>query len=277
MFTAGMLAAVNPCGFALLPAYLSYYLGMTDDAPVAARRGPVLGAIAVGGAMTAGFLAVFVLIGSIWSSISSWLAPRLPWITIIMGIVLVLMGIALLAGKEPTARLPKLGGTAGSGTIGSMVLFGISYAIASLSCTLPLFVGALGLSFDRSFLDGLASFAAYGLGMGALVTALTVAVALARQGLVRALRRVMTVVGRISGGLLLIAGVIVIGYGWSETRSSGSAFSRWMLDRQAGISSWITHFGALRLALISAVLIGGAVAASIVIRKTAPPHPESET
>jgi len=27
-FTTGMLATVNPCGFAMLPAYLSYFLGV---------------------------------------------------------------------------------------------------------------------------------------------------------------------------------------------------------------------------------------------------------
>ena len=27
-FSVGMAAAINPCGFALLPAYLSYYLGL---------------------------------------------------------------------------------------------------------------------------------------------------------------------------------------------------------------------------------------------------------
>ena len=27
-FSAGMIATVNPCGFAMLPAYLSYFLGL---------------------------------------------------------------------------------------------------------------------------------------------------------------------------------------------------------------------------------------------------------
>ena len=29
-FSAGMVATVNPCGFALLPAYLSYFLGLEE-------------------------------------------------------------------------------------------------------------------------------------------------------------------------------------------------------------------------------------------------------
>ncbi len=57
---AGLVAAVNPCGFALLPAYLSLFA--LGDAP----RSP---AVAVGQALratlalTLGFAAVFVVFG----------------------------------------------------------------------------------------------------------------------------------------------------------------------------------------------------------------------
>ena len=53
-FSAGMVAAVNPCGFALLPAYLAYYLGLESSGDAAAPpRGGELGrSLAVSGAMT---------------------------------------------------------------------------------------------------------------------------------------------------------------------------------------------------------------------------------
>ena len=74
-FSLGMVSALNPCGFALLPAYLSYYLGQTgDDAPsLDEHRAPiaVLRAVGVGAALTAGFLLVFGIMGVIWSSVSS--------------------------------------------------------------------------------------------------------------------------------------------------------------------------------------------------------------
>ncbi len=74
-FIAGTVATVNPCGFALLPAYLSYFLGLdanqeepNGDADGAAN--PVLRALAVSVAVTAGFVVVFGVMGIIWSSVS---------------------------------------------------------------------------------------------------------------------------------------------------------------------------------------------------------------
>ncbi len=269
LFGAGMAAAVNPCGFALLPAYLSYYLGMTDDAPDRTRRPPAIGAVVVGASMTAGFLIVFALVGIVWSSISSTVAEHLPWVTVAMGLALIVMGGFMVSGRQPTVRLPKMRGGAGDGTVGSMVVFGMAYAVASLSCTIPLFVGAMGLSFDASFLDGVVGFMVYGLGMGAVVTLLTVAVALAKTGFVASLRRLLPHMTRIAGVLVIVAGVIVAFYGWSETRATMPGFARWLLDRQSDVSSLITRVGAVRLGLIILVLISGAVAASAVLRRPA--------
>ena len=62
-------------------------------------------------------------------------------------------------------------------------------------------------------------FVVYGLGMGCVVTALTVAVALARDGLVGRLRPALPYVSRASGALLLLAGAYVAWYGWFEVRT----------------------------------------------------------
>jgi cytochrome c-type biogenesis protein len=112
-FSAGMVATVNPCGFALLPAYLSYFLGMEGEAEAndaagastgatgrgAGRRSPVLRALSVSGAVTAGFLVVFGVMGLIWSSVSEVIGQRLPYFTIVVGIGLVVVGIAMSSGS----------------------------------------------------------------------------------------------------------------------------------------------------------------------------------
>ncbi|MGD9755164.1 MAG: cytochrome c biogenesis protein CcdA, partial [Acidimicrobiia bacterium] len=46
-FAAGMLATVNPCGFAMLPAYLSYFVGLEDDPSAAGADRTVLRSVAV--------------------------------------------------------------------------------------------------------------------------------------------------------------------------------------------------------------------------------------
>ena len=71
-----------------------------------------------------------------------------------------------------------------------MFVFGVSYAVASVGCTLPLFLTAVAGTIERqSLLDGIAVFLVYGLGMTIVLTALTVTIALARTSLVRLLRR----------------------------------------------------------------------------------------
>src|SRR5436190_17497209 len=83
--TAGMLAAVNPCGFALLPAYLSL-LVLGDDSPT--RTAAVGRALAATAAMTLGFAAVFGVFGLAVAPVASQVQQHLPWFTIVFGLLL---------------------------------------------------------------------------------------------------------------------------------------------------------------------------------------------
>jgi cytochrome c-type biogenesis protein len=99
-----------------------------------------------------------------------------------------------------------------------MVLYGIAYAIASLSCTIAPFLAVMTSTFRAENVGaGVAVFVAYAVGMGLVVGVLAVAVALAQDGLVRRRRGVMRYVNRISGGLLVLAGTYVY-YGLYELR-----------------------------------------------------------
>jgi cytochrome c biogenesis protein CcdA len=283
-FAAGMAAAINPCGFALLPAYLSYYLGLTDDAPADRRGSSVTSsltrALLVSAAMTLGFVVVFGLIGSVWSTISSVLGERLPWITLGMGVLIVVLGIAMLAGFEPVVRIPHLDVGKGGQEFWSMFLFGVSYGLASLGCTIPIFMAVMTGTFAESAAGGISTFVAYALGMGALVALLTVAVALAREGLVRRLRGLLPVMGRISGGLLVVAGVLVVYAGFAEheqlsgTNRGTGLFER-LQDWQGNVSSWIERVGAGRIGLIVVVIIATALAISWLLHTRRQPTRES--
>lgn len=234
---AGMAATVNPCGFALLPAYLAAFLGEEHRPGV----GAVPRALAVSGAMTAGFVVVFGLFGSVITPLAVSVEEYLPWVTIVIGIALVGLGVALLAGRELTLHIPKLERGGGDGTVGSMFLFGVSYAVASLSCTIGPFLAVTSTTFRANgFLSGVSVFVAYGLGMGAIVTTLTVAVALARRGLVGWLRSALPYISRVSGGLLLVAGAYVAWYGWFEIRTLGGGDGRDpIVNRATEVQGWL--------------------------------------
>jgi len=277
VFGVGMAAAINPCGFALLPAYLAYYLGLTDDSAVggSGSREPVaLRATKVALAMTSGFLVVFGVVGLAWSSISSIIGSRLPWVTAILGLALVVLGVAMMFGFEPTVAMPKPAHGKGDPTFRSMFVFGVSYAVASLSCTIGLFISVVGLSNRNSFAESLSAFVAYALGMGTLVALLTVAVAMARTGLIATFRRIMPYMGRISGAMVAVAGAIVAYYGWSETRTESTGFARWLVDRQSGLLTWIRSVGEVRVGIIAVFIISSAIAISLLIKRSPPPQPD---
>jgi hypothetical protein len=69
-----------------------------------------------------------------------------------------------------------------------------------------------------SVAGGLAVFGAYALGMGLVIVALSLAIALAQTAVVSWLRRVGQIVPRLGGGLLVVAGVYVAYYGWYDIR-----------------------------------------------------------
>jgi cytochrome c-type biogenesis protein len=258
-----MAATINPCGFALLPAYLSAFVGLDnrDTRTTAVARG--LGVSAV---LTAGFVTVFGLFGLIVTPLSLRLEEYLPWVTIVIGLSLVGLGIALLTGKQLEVNIPKLQKGGADGTLLSMYLFGVSYAVASLSCTIGPFLAVTSSTFkSESYLSGVTVFLLYGVGMGIVVGILTVAVALARTGLVAKFRSLLPIMNKVAGGLLVVAGLYVAYYGLYEVRlfngsESGEdpvvdaavRFQTWLVNRIPDTESapWFAAIGLVVLAAI---------------------------
>ncbi len=210
---AGLVAALNPCGFALLPAYLAMVVAADDDGSSLAR------ALRMTAAMSIGFVAVFGAFGAVVVPLTLSLERYLPWATIVIGLGLVVGGGWHLAGREMRLPLPRLRGGAPAGSTVSMVGYGAAYAIASLSCTVGPFLAILATTTRTGgVVEGLAVVGVYGLGMGLVVGVLAVAVALAREAVVTRTRRLLPYVNRLSGLLLVLAGAYVTYYGWYELR-----------------------------------------------------------
>jgi len=230
-FGIGMIALINPCGFALLPAYLGVFLGLDED-PNQSRIVSLNRAQLVGLSLTAGFLLVFGLLGLVFAGFYSSIADSIPWVTLVIGVGLVGLGVAMLRGFELSVAVPKLNKGGSSGSMISMFLFGVSYAVASLSCTIGLFLAVVGTSSaSRSFGDRLGSFLSYGAGMGLLATTLTLAVAFAKGGFVNQFRQLLPKINKISAVVLVIVGVYVALYGvWSIQVLGGSTPPSWLDD-----------------------------------------------
>jgi cytochrome c biogenesis protein CcdA len=269
-FAAGLVAVANPCGFAMLPAYLSFFLGVEgkgDDARAGLSR-----AIAVGLSVSAGFVATFAVIYAVVRNITGSVLDWSPWVSIAIGIGVAGLGLALLLGKELRVDLPRLDRGGQSGGMAQMALYGISYAVVSLGCTLPTFSAYITATSTRSgWVSAVSMFLAYAGGFTLLLTGLTIGIALARQGLLHTVRRVLPHVQRISGGLLVVAGLYVAYYGWYELRRLGEEDRT--VDLVTGwsneVSVWVHDVGPTRLGLFLAVIVAAAAIAVATRRRRA--------
>ncbi len=278
--TSGALAAFNPCGFAMLPAYLASFLSSdTADRPTPVR---VLRAVRVGSLVTGGFLAVFGVIGFVFQELGAFLRTALPILTGLIGIGLVVLGIAMLFGYQPKFAVPRVQTNTSAKDTKAMFLYGISYATVSLGCTLPLFLVHVVRNLQREGVaSGVASYAAYALGMGLVVITLTIAVALAQQGFVRGMRRVLPYVNRASALLLVLAGGYVAYYGWFQWQqersgivASGGGLADWMFRQSGTLQTFVQERS--ELLLIFAVALVGIIAAAVVLRPRVPTLPRSD-
>ena len=269
-FTAGMVATVNPCGFAMLPAYLGYFLGIEGaDRPDDQGTVPaLLRALLVGAVVSAGFLLLFIVAGALVSWTSFRVGEYSPWLTVVIGLVLTGLGVAFISGWEPQLMLPHLNKGGRDRGLWSMFLFGLSYAIASLSCTIGPFTSVVASTFTRaSVVAGIATFVAYALGMALLLMVLTVALALAQRGMVTAVRRVLPYVARISGVIMVLMGAYLAWYGVYEIRLSrkGRATGQGPVDLVTGWSSDVSEWLVRRDTLTIALLLGLVVAVVVLV------------
>ena len=225
-FGVGMVAAVNPCGFAMLPAYLSLYLGAYEENfGKRSSMSRLLRALLVGVVVSSGFVLLFGLAGLVISAGGSVLLGAMPSLGIVIGGVLVLTGLWMLAGRTLYASaFERLAGRVGDPrnvSVRGFFLFGLAYGAASLSCTLPAFLAVIGSSLaSGGVLAGVGRFFGFGLGMTAVLVTLTLALAFFKQGIVRWLRRAVPFVRLASAILLTLAGAYVIFY-WLSSGSAG--------------------------------------------------------
>jgi cytochrome c biogenesis protein CcdA len=218
-FSAGMVAAVNPCGFALLPAYLSLYLGARDTRAGEAHAGHrVVLAIKLSTMVTLSFVALFGVAGLALGTVSLRMVRALPELGQATGVLLLLAAGVMLSGG---AFYTSLGGSiadragrhAQGAGMGGFFAYGVAYGAASLSCTLPIFLTVVGGALTaRGVWPSTLGFVLYGLGMGTVLTALTFAAALFKTAAVATVRRATRYLSHVSAVLLLLAGAYLVYY-----------------------------------------------------------------
>lgn len=268
---AGMVAALNPCGFAMLPAYLT--LVVRGEGQYRSRCAAVGRALAATAAMALGFLAVFGVFGLLTVPAATVVQRYLPYATIVIGICLVSLGMWMLTGRELSAvTLSPRWRWAPTARLGSMFGYGVGYAIASLSCTIGPFLAVTGSTVRSGSVAGaVLVYAAYAAGLALVVGVLAVGIALTSTALIDRLRRILPYVHRISGVVLIAVGLYVGYYGLYEIRlfsAQGNPADPVIAAAgrlQGALAGWVYRSSAWPWAVVLAVLI--AVTAVLRLRR----------
>jgi cytochrome c biogenesis protein CcdA len=261
-FILGVLAAVNPCGFVLLPTYLIFFLGTREEPNL--KTDERLGrALVVSSGISVGFLAIFFVIGVISRLFTQWIELNAKYASLAIGIVLVIGGARMLTGWTPKFALPQIGGVQ-TKTFRATVIYGVAYAVASIGCTIGFLTTAVfGSIALHGFVSGVLSILLYGLGMAMLVTALTVSLAFAKTGILTIVKNQLHLIQRLGAILVTLTGIYLVFYWYaaiSETRSASfvTRIERW----QTKVASFLQQQGAFRLAVVLTIVVTMAVVAS---------------
>jgi cytochrome c-type biogenesis protein len=262
---------VNPCGFVLLPTYLMYYLGLSGrPGESGAREGAVARALVVSLSLSAGFMSVFLVVGSISRLFTDWINQNAKYVSLVIGLALVVLGVSMLFGYRLPLTTPKLdvGGRTKDRTVLSMFLFGVAYAVASIGCTIgPFSATVLGTIDTSGFAAGLVAIVLYGGAMSLLVTALTVSLAVAQGGLLKVLRRGMTYVEVGSAIVMILSGLYLAWYWFNDIREKyDDEITGNVIGWQESLANWIDG-NRSSLAIVFGAVVIAAVSTTVVHRR----------
>ena len=201
----------------MLPVYVSYYFSKHDEHNGFAKR--FFSALLIGILASIGFMAVFVFAGFVFAFAGVQLKRYIPYISMGMGIILAIIGTAILFNLKfnfVPAKITnfgdKLKNTKLKGNFGFFV-YGVGYAIASLGCTFPIFLMiAVSALSTGSFFDSVLVFVFYAAGMGIVMTIVTVILSTAKSFAVKYLRSVMKYMHKISAVVVVLAGIYIVYY-----------------------------------------------------------------
>ena len=225
-FAAGMVATVNPCGFAMLPAYVTIQLDDNDQNYSQSRKrvritNQITKAVYIALFMSLGIILLFGVVGLLISVGARSIALAFPWLGLITGLVICAVGAHMLIkggvyGPNTQKFIPNISKLTEQTPKGYFI-FGVSYAVASLSCTMPIFLAITTSSFVKHGIIGaIGQFIGYGLGMSFTILFVTISVAIFKGALIGKLIRLAPRLNPLVAWVLILTGSYLIFYFLTE-------------------------------------------------------------
>jgi cytochrome c-type biogenesis protein len=213
---AGLVSFASPCVLPLLPGYVGYLGGMAGAED--GRRGTQGRLLAGVLLFVAGFSAVFVLLGVVFSLAGLALQQHVDVVLRVLGVLVIVMGIAFLGGVPFLQRDRRLHLSPRQGVWGAPVL-GVVFGFGWAPCIGPTLAAVLSLSFGGADpTRGAVLALAYCLGLGVPFVVLAMAFARSTRtlGFLRRHRRGIQVFG---GALLVLLGLALVTGLWGVLSS----------------------------------------------------------
>ncbi len=232
----GLVSFASPCVLPLVPGYLSYVTGLVGSGTPAAATAPSGGGAAPTSTATAvraderpprgrmvlgallfvlGFTAVFVAAGTAFGGLGRLLAQYDEVITRVLGVVVVVVGLAFLGRLPFLQRTARLSVRPAAGLAGAPLL-GVVFGLGWTPCLGPTLGAVLSLAYAEGTAGrGALLSVAYCLGLGVPF----VLVALGARWAVGAtsfLRRHAAAVTRVGGAVLVVVGLLLVTGAWTE-------------------------------------------------------------
>ncbi len=216
---AGFVSFLTPCVLPLAPGYLSYITGLTGEELAGGGQGTttrVKSRVLLGSILfVLGFSIVFVSYGVLFGGLGALLLEYQQPINIVLGVIVIAMGLSfmgVLPGMNREWRMHR----APRFSLWGAPLLGIVFGLGWTPCIGPTLTAVQSLAFaEASALRGALLSLAYSLGLGIPFVLL----GLAFRQLAGALAWVKShyaLIMRISGGLLVLIGLLLVTGLWNE-------------------------------------------------------------
>lgn len=209
---SGFLTFLTPCGLAMLPAYVSYYLGRGDSVKKLSWGKRLMKGLTLGAWAGLGIVSILSLLGLAIVVIGNVVKPFIPWLTIVGALFIIVVGFLMLVKKNFSLSLPI--GVKGSGKpTRSFYSYGVIYGLAVMSCSLPIFLAVtLGALSAGGVVGGITVFSFYAGAAGLSMILFSLALSAVRESMLRFMKGVFPYFQKAAALVIILAGVYLIYY-----------------------------------------------------------------